>query len=313
MDELWQRFRSFWMPVLWGVAAFLVGLVVVHMASDDPEAGVQAVQGEASRIKNLYQPAKEQIDAAQTHATRFAAKVNEWARRLDQRRGKTSDPLEAAVEQSLTAVFLHGVPANDPLDRRAEAFEGDAAAATAAVAKYDALLKDRVNRLRTQDPNVAFSLLKADVVSELGVRCNRADVEVLDEEFGLGQVASVERVDLPRRLLNLALVATVVDVAIREGIRSIDGVSIQAAESRGEGTGGEGFLSEWPVQFDMTGSPQALTAILNLATDPAAPIPLGPFSWKTTGKKDGLVRASFRAYSVLVKPDAVLGLEQTGG
>ena len=38
MDELWQRYRSFWTPVLIGLGVFLVGLIVVHVVSDDPEA-----------------------------------------------------------------------------------------------------------------------------------------------------------------------------------------------------------------------------------------------------------------------------------
>ena len=75
--------------------------------------------------------------------------------------------------------------------------------------------------LRTQDPNVAFSRIKADVVQTLSVRANRADVDVgtSAEEFGLGSIASVDRAELPRRLANLALIATVLDVAIRENVR----------------------------------------------------------------------------------------------
>ena len=39
MDELWQRYKGFWTPVLWGVGVFLVGLIVVHMMTGDPDAG----------------------------------------------------------------------------------------------------------------------------------------------------------------------------------------------------------------------------------------------------------------------------------
>ena len=37
MDELWQRYRTFWTPVLIGLGVFLVGVIAVHVISDDPD------------------------------------------------------------------------------------------------------------------------------------------------------------------------------------------------------------------------------------------------------------------------------------
>ncbi len=316
MDELWQRFRAFWIPVLWGTAVFLVGLIVVHMASDDPDQGMTANDTASSQIKRRVAPTTAQIEAARSKAEAFGKSVTDLSKVLDERRGVEVDPYEAPVEQALRAAVMRGGEregADGPWHARREDFDGDADAARQAEARCQSLVKDRVTRLRSLDPNVSWSQLKADVVSELAQRANRADVEVVDEEFGLGAVSSVDRAELPRRLLNLALVATVLDLAIRQGVRSIDAVTIQPPEARGEAGGPDAFISEWPVKIDLTGTPQALTAILNLASDPAAPIPLGTTTWKASGKKDGLVKAETKFYSVAVKPDALLGLEEGVG
>jgi hypothetical protein len=304
MDELWQRFRTFWTPVLWGVGIFLAGLIVVHVVTDDPEAAAKANENTAKQLKKRVTPSPAQIRAARTSADELSGRVAAWAKRIDQRRGLDQDPYEASVAQALRAALLRGTSPADPA-----AFDGDTAAAAQANARYQSLLTDRLALLKSQDPNVSFSRLKADVVSELALRANRADVDVSDEEFGLGAVASVDRADLPRRLQNLALIATVVDAAIREGVRSVDAVTILQPEVHGAHAGPEGFLQQWPVKIDMTAAPGALAALLNLLTDPAAPTPLGWTTWKAAGKVDGFVKAEWKVYSVRVNPQAKLGLE----
>lgn len=308
MDELWQRYRAFWTPVLWGVGVFLIGLVVVHVATDDPEVGQQANERSASLLSRRTAANTAQIAAAKAGANALLEQVDTWAAKIDQRRGLDKDPYEAAVTQAYTAAILRGHRPADPA-----AFEGDPAAAAQANARCTSLINDRLSLLKSQDPNVSFSRVKADVVSELSVRANRADVDVNDEEFGLGAVQSVDRGDLPRRLLNLALVATIVDAAIREGVRSVDGVVLQPPEVRGGSGGPDAFLSEWPVKVDVTGQPAALEAILAVLTNPDAPTALGWTLWKTTGKKDGFVKGEFKAYSIRVNPKAVLGLESEQG
>ena len=310
MDELWQRYRAFWIPVLYGVGAFLAGLIVVHIMTDDPEAGRTQNEGLAKTIAKRVAPSPGQIRGAKDNAETLAKRTEAWAKRLDQRHGEAEDPTEAYVMQALRAAILRGAA---PVDEAR--FDGDKTAATQATATYDQLLRDRMQMLKAQDPNVAFSRIKADVVQTLALRANRADVDVGQnaEEFGLASIASVERAELPRRLANLALIATVLDVAIREGVRSIDSVQILPPLVRVLAQGPETFLSEWPVKIDLTGTPEQLMAVLNVLTDPERPTPLGTCSWKQTQKKDGFVKAEFTVYSIRVKPEAPLGLESEGG
>jgi hypothetical protein len=307
MDELWQRFRTFWTPVLWGLGIFLAGLVVVHVITDDPEAAAKANANAANQLQRRVVPSPAQIRAAKASADDLTARNAAWAKRLDQRRGLDQDPYEASLAQALRAALLRGSSPADPA-----AFDGDTAAAAQANARYTSILSDRLALAKSQDPNVAWSRIKADVVSELSLRANRADVDVVDEEFGLGAVASVDRADLPRRLQNLALIATVVDAAIRQGVRSIDAVTILSPEVHGAHAGAEGFLSQWPVKIDMTATPDALAALLNLLSDPAAPTPLGWTTWKQAGKVEGFVKAEWKVYSIRVNPQAPLGLETEG-
>ncbi len=76
-------------------------------------------------------------------------------------------------------------------------------------------------------------------------------------------------------MANLALIATLVDVAIREGVRSIDAVQILQQEVRGSSTGPEPYVSEWPVKLDVTGTPDCIAALLDVLTDPKHPTALG--------------------------------------
>ncbi|MCC7138275.1 MAG: hypothetical protein IT460_07590 [Planctomycetes bacterium] len=315
MDELWQRYRQFWVPVLYGIGAFLAGLIVVHMVTSDPEAGRSQNDAKVANIKKFVAPTPAQRSGAKSTADELRKQAEAKARRLDQRHGEAEDPLaadpvEVFLRQAYRAAVLRGAVPADPAR-----FDGDAAAAAQASARYEQLLKDRLELVRTQDPNVAFSRVRADVVQELVVRANRADVDVLPpaEDFGMSTVASVERAELPRRLANLALIAQVLDVAIREGVRSIDAVSILPPEVRVVSQGAEPFLSEWPVKVDLTALPSELSAVLDLLTDPARPTALGTCSIKQTAKKDGTVKAELKMYSLRVNPEVPLGLENEGG
>ena len=149
-------------------------------------------------------------------------------------------------------------------------------------------------------------------MQELAVRANRADVDVDVEEFGLS-IASVDRSSIVRYLANLALVATVLDVAIREGVRSVDSIVLLPSEIRGSVEATDPFLQEWPVKIDITGPPEALTAVLDLLTDPRRPTVFGSTSWRQVARKEGLVKGEFKLYSVRVRPAAALGLEKEEG
>lgn len=306
MDELWQRYRTFWTPILWGVGVFLAGLIVVTILTDDPAVGIVQNEGLYTKVKNKIVPSHGQLAAVVASTKALESRVEDFARRLDQRHGETPDIESAAVAQLLRAAIARGSIPADPA-----AFDGDEAAAAQATERYKQLLADRLQLLKGVDANVSFSRLQADVVQELSVRANRADVDLGQgaEEFGLSAVTSVDRANLPRFLLNLALIATVVDVAIRERARSIDVIAIESPETGGISQRFESLLTLWPVQVSLTGSPQVLRSILNVLTDPARPTAVGRVTWAQSGKKDGMVKAEFHVYSVRIKADAQLGLE----
>lgn len=307
MDELWQRYRAFWTPVLWGIGVFLAGLIVVHIVTDDPESGVKANENQARTIKQKIAPSPAQIRTARESADLLDGRAQAFAKLLDQRHGDAEDPIDAFLTQAYTAAILRGKRPADPA-----AFDGDTAAATQANTRFEQLHTDRLAALRSQDPNVSFSRVKADVVSELAIRCNRADVDVDAEEFGM-TIASVDRSSLTRYLASLALVATVVDVGIREGIRSVDAVVLLPSEVRGSVESAEPFLQEWPVKIDITAPPDTLTSILDMVTDPKRPTVMGSSSWKQVARKEGLVKGEFKLYSIRVRPSATLGLEKEEG
>jgi hypothetical protein len=307
MDELWQRYRAFWTPVLWGIGAFLAGLIVVHILTNDPETGVKGNENKANALKRQVAPNATQIRVAKETTVELENRMASFAKLLDQRHGDAEDAITAYAQQALTAAILRGRHPADPAS-----FEGDTAQAALANTRYEELLTARLKALQSQDPNVSFSRLKADVVQELAIRANRADVDVDAEEFGLS-IASVDRTSLPRYLANLALLATVIDVAIREGVRSIDAVVLMPTEVRGSIETTEPFLQEWPIKVDVTGPPETLAAILDLLTDPRRPTALGSTSWKQVAKKEGLVKGEFKIYSVRVRPGASLGLEKEEG
>ena len=84
-------------------------------------------------------------------------------------------------------------------------------------------------------------------------------------------------------------------------------------ESDGSVESAEPFLQEWPIKIDITGPPEALTAILDMLTDPRRPTAMGSTSWKQVARKEGLVKGEFKLYSVRVRPAASLGLEKEEG
>jgi hypothetical protein len=306
VDELWQRHRTFWTPVLWGVGVFLAGLIVVSILTDDPETGIAANDTLYGKVSKKIVPTSGQLAAVRDGAKTLKARVDDFAARLDQRHGDGEDAEAAAVAQMLRAAIARGSVPADP-----SAFDGDEAAAAAATAKYQQLYADRMQLLKTVDPNVSFSRLQADVQQELAVRANRADVDLGDTaaDLGVSSFNSVDRASLPRRLQNLALCAVVYDVAIRERARSIDAVTIDSPETNGLAQRFESFLTLWPVTISLTASPQALRSILNVLTDPAHPTAVGRIAWTQSGKRDGMVKAEIRLYSVRIKADAPLGLE----
>jgi hypothetical protein len=306
VDELWQRFRTFWTPVLWGIGVFLAGLIAVHVMSPDPEAGVRSNAQLSSAIAKTPAPVAAQISRTNEAADLLEERVLALASRLDQRRGEGKDPeqkdlVRTAAADALAAAILRG--AGDPKD-----FDGDAAAAAEARTRYDRALEETLELLRTQDPNVGYSRLQAEVVQELSVRANRADVDVEEGEFGLASVTSIDRADLPRRLSNLALVARFVDLAVRSGVRSIGAITFPTSDA-GEQGASDAFLSLWPVRVSTTARPEALRRILDVLTDPERPTAVGPSTWEVPGRKSDLVQCSMTLYSVRARPTQPLRLE----
>ena len=174
-------------------------------------------------------------------------------------RGAEPETLRAAVANPDTAAAK----------RVLEPFDDDAVAAGRALARYEAVRQDRLTLLRTGDPNVGFSRLLNDVAGELGVRANRADIEIRPEVLGYEGVTSVTRVALPQRLLNLALIAQIMDLAIRSRMRSLEEVRF---DQRNVVDGDDVFLREWPFTFTVRGDMASLRPILARLTDPEKPI-----------------------------------------
>jgi hypothetical protein len=103
-------------------------------------------------------------------------------------------------------------------------------------------------------------------------------------------------------------------VAIREGTRTIHQIVIQPQEVRGSSTGPEPYVSEWPVSFRLTATPECLAALLDVVTDPKRPTALGRSTVeRTAAKSDGYVLGDLKVYSLLVRPEVALGLESEAG
>lgn len=321
MDELWQRYRTFWTPVLIGLGVFLVGVIVVHVMSDDPEEAKREVRSNRKRLQAMKapEPSKARVLRERGDTLREDLLGNErgpgWAERIDQVGGDSKNTVAIAAEQALRAAIVRGAPeaiASKPKDL-ADRFDGDAVAAEKAYRRFRQLVEQHTEMLRSGDPNVAFSRLLSDVWSELRIRANRADVEfdTQAEQLGFGGIASVDRATLPPRVLNLALAARLADVAIREGVESIKGIDIDSVIE--PGNPGD-FISLWPIEFTITGDMAAVKQMLDMLTDPADPVPLETTRLAQVRQRGGqsaggLVQFSVKASSALVRPDADLQLD----
>ena len=322
MDELWQRYRAFLTPVLIGVGVFLVGLIVVHTLSDDPESWANRVEGEARIVGRQIEPDTGKINALRKNRDVLEERVRDWSSRLDQAHLALGVDaiLDVVVSDALQSSILRGI---DPLTlTRAlaspesaatlallEPFDGDAVAAGRALARFESVRQERLNALRTGDPNVGFSQLLSDVTSEMRVRANRADVELHSEVLGHGGVTSVTRAVLAQRLLNLARITQLVDLAIRQGVRAITEVRI---EQKLNPLGDDEFLREWPFTVTLRGDMASLRPVLAWLTDPANPLPIHHLELEQpprTSPLEGQAQLTVQAASVLVRPDASLSLD----
>lgn len=299
MDELWQRYRTFFRPVLMGLGVFLLGLITVHILTPDPEEAAALADSAEAKLRGLQEPGDRVAGSLNENADRFSASVKNLAVALDpSAAGK--DPIGLWVQETLAAAFLRGGGGT-------AAFDGDAAAAEEAAREYERLVKDRTALFRTGNPNVAFSALLADVWGVLRSRANRADMDLDAEQLGFTTVTSISRADLPRRLANLAVVTRITDVAIRNGGVSLDDVRFENRPT----PGADAFMQEWPVTIVLTAPTKCVEAILDLATDPTHPVPIGPatVAQPRRGKPGmGIVELSVTAQCVAVNPNAGLDL-----
>lgn len=323
MDELWQRYRTFWTPVLIGLGVFLVGVIVVHILSDDPEQGQRAVRSAKKKLAAMQVPPNNVATTLRRRGEELredlvgpeGSTTGGWAARIDQVDGDHKNLVAVAAEQALRAAIVRGAPeseASSPAALKAR-FGGDEVAAEKAYRRFSRLVEQHAEQLRSGDPNVAFSRLLSDVWSELRIRANRADVEFEPqaEQLGFGNIASVDRATLPARVLNLALVARLVDVAVREEVERIKLVKINGTIEPGDPND---FISLWPVTLSLEGDMAAVKQVLDLLTDETSPIPLETTRLSQARRRggqapDGLLEFSVTASSALVRPDVGLRLD----
>jgi hypothetical protein len=164
MDELWQRFRTFWTPVLWGLGIFLAGLIVVHVITDDPEAGQIANKRAGSQLGNRVTPSTAQIKAAKQGADELSGRVAAGPKRIDQRRG-ADQVLRRPSRRRCAPRCPRGLP-RDPAVRRD----------TAAAAQANARHHRSPTGWRSSGPERVLLRLKAAVVSELPPPATGVDV-----------------------------------------------------------------------------------------------------------------------------------------
>lgn len=312
MDELWQRYRTFWTPVLIGLGVFLVGVIVVHILSSDPEQARRRVGSLESKLSGMRLPEPRTSGVLRDRAQRLQEDNRDWSRRLNQTGDEQAGLVAAGAEQALRAAVLRGYPADPtpedgPLSAR---FDDDEAAADKALRKFQDLLVEHRERLNSGDPNVAFSQLLSVVAFDLRVRANRADVEVNVEQLGFGSISSVSRATLPGRVLNLALVARALDVAIRHGMRSINSIEVNPQLDPGSP---EDFLVLLPVEMVMVGDMGAVKRVIDLFTDSERPIPLEMARLaqpkRGSDTERGMVELTVVASSAIVRPDVDLKLD----
>ena len=314
VDELWQRYRSFWTPVLIGFGVFLVGLIAVHIASDDPKVDAAKLSKERSKVKNMQRPDPTKATTLEARGDALRTQARAWAQRLDPSGGTSGKELPLAVEDALRASILRGASDEEAAnpERLKARFDDDATAADKAYKRFLSLRDAHVEALRGGDPNVAGSQLLSDVWNELRIRANRSNVEIGPAalQLGFGSIGSVSRATLGSRVLNLALVARIVDTAIRNDVERIDQISVPTAV---DPAGAQEFMVLWPVEVVLVGDMAAVKQVLDMLTDPAHPIPFESARLmqpkKSTGRR-GLVQLGLKVDSVLVRPDVSLNLEQ---
>lgn len=319
MDELWQRYRSFWTPVLIGLGVFLVGLIAVHVVTENPDETRRRVRTEGNKVKGKVEPSTKQIRALRENRDALEVRVKDWAMRLDQAHG--GDPVEAVVSDALKAALLRGVepevlraavqsPDLDASRAVLDRFEGDDAAAGRALARYVETRQQRLNTLRTGDLNVGFAQLLYDVDDVFRTRANRQDVELRVDTLGFSGVAAVDRQVLAQRLLNLARLAEILDLAIRSGVTTVVNVTLEQTPNP---LGDDVFYREWPFSFTVQGDMTAIRPILDYLTNPEHPVPLRRLVLEQPPRgtpEEGRVQLTAKAASVLVRPDADLQFEE---
>ena len=314
MDELWQRYRAFWTPVLIGFGVFLVGLIAVHIASENPEVAASQLRKEQSKVKNMKQPDPGKARVLKARGEELRTQTRDWAQRLDPSGGNPGDELQVSVEQALRAAILRGAAddeASDPQRLKAR-FRDDATAADKAYKRFNALKDVHLEALRSGDPNVAGAQLLSDVWNELRIRANRGNVEIGPSalQLGFGSIGSVSRATLGSRVMNLALVARIVDTAIRNDVERIDAITVPSVVEAGSP---QDFLLLWPIEVSMVGDMAAVKQVLDMLTDPANPIPLDNARLmqpkKSQGRR-GLVQFNVKASSAIVRPEVSLNLDQ---
>jgi hypothetical protein len=313
MDELWQRYRTFWTPVLIGVGVFLVGVIGVHIASKDPDRQKALLLREQSQLRQMKRPERGIAQRLRENTAQLDAQVERWAARLDTTRSGGERLIEEAVDRALRAAFLRGAGDAEARDARrlAARFEDDEVQAERAWRRFSTLKDQHIELLRSGDPNVAFGRLLSEVWSTLRVRANRADMEIADT-LGFATVSSVNRATLPARALTLAMVAQIADEAIRGGMNALDAVRIEPNVKPGQPTD---FLTEWPVTVGMEGPYGAVLAVLSRLTQADAPEVLtGALLSQPRGRTgrtpDGLVRLELTVAASVVRPAVDLGLDR---
>lgn len=304
MDELWQRYRSFWRPVLIGLGVFLLGLIAVHVITPNPEDSQARVAATRQKLAALVRPKDRVAGELRAVAETYGESVKRLSAAYDPS-SQGRDLIELCVHQALEAAFGRGGVG-------AQAFDGDQAAAAQAAKDVERLTRERTALFRSANPNVAFVALLSDVWGELRTRANRADMDLDADLLGFSNVSNVTRAELEQRLANLALVARVTDVAIRRGGRSLDTVSFANPPA----TAPDVFLREWPMSITLTAPTPCVEAILDLLTDPKGPVPISALQARQPVKgraARGIVELTMTLDCVAVRPAASLNLESQEG
>ena len=311
MDELWQRYRTFWMPVLIGLGVFLLGVIVVHMITDDPEEKERRLNRETRNLRRMQVPESNMSTMLKDKGVKMRENITDWAKRVDQTGTAGRELVTQGATQALRAALLRGAPDDESVERMAARFGDDPSAATRAKQRFKSASERLTQLLSTGDPNVAFSRLLSEVWTELRVRANRADMELADN-LGFGAVSSVNRATLPGRVLNLALVARIVDNAIRNDMTAIEQIGIESLARVGTAND---FITKWPVRFTMVGPFRAIQHVLDDMSDPTNPTPIVDTTTITQprsrrgGVTSGVARLEITLASAVVRADVDLGLE----